>query len=185
MAVTERLGWCWAPWVQPVVERELRRRDVRPRVRERMEMVKAAVLGQNLGEIVRWSGRSPRRVVHWLRQFATGGVAAVADAPRPGRPVRATVAYLTALGHAIAVGPRALGLSYDVWTSVRLSAYLAEQTGVRLAPSWLRSLLKRQGYVTGRPKHTLHHLQDAEEVAACQAALAVAEKKGGSGAGAL
>ena len=44
MAVTERLGWCWAPWVQPVVERELRRRDVRPRVRERLEMVKAAVL---------------------------------------------------------------------------------------------------------------------------------------------
>ena len=185
MELSRTLGFCWLPWVQPAVERVLRQRDLTPRVRERLEMVKASVLGQELAQIARWSGRSPRRVVHWLRQFAAGGVAAVTDAPRPGRPVRANAAYRAALERAMAAGPRALGLPYDVWTSQRLSAYLAEQTGVTIAPSWLRSLLKRQDYVTGRPKHTLKHLQDPEEVAAAEAALSAAEKKGGGRAGAV
>ena len=85
----------------------------------------------------------------------------------------------------MATAPRALGLSYDHWTSARLSAYLAEQTQVVIAPSWMRSLLKRQEFVTGRPKHTLDHLQDPAEVAACEGALAEAEKKDGRRAGAL
>jgi hypothetical protein len=72
-----------------------------------------------------------------------------------------------------------------VWTSDRLSAYLAETTGVRIAPGWLRALLARRRFVCGRPKHTLKHLQDETEVAACKAELAAAEKKGGAGTGAV
>ena len=78
-----------------------------------------------------------------------------------------------------------LGLPFDVWTSGRLSAYLAEQTGVRIAPGWLRVLLHRQRFACGRPKHTLDHLQDPAEVAACEEALRVAGEKGGGAAGAV
>ena len=74
--------------------------------------------------------------------------------------------------------PRTLGLPFDVWTSGRLSAYLAQQTGVRIAPGWLRVLLHRQRFACGRPKHTLDHLQDPAEVAACEEALRVAGEKG-------
>ena len=70
-----------------------------------------------------------------------------------------------------------------MWTSARLSAYLADRTGVRMAPGWLRVLLARRGFVCGRPKHTLKHLQDAAEVAACRAELAAAGGKGGGRAG--
>ena len=66
-----------------------------------------------------------------------------------------------------------------MWTSGRLSAYLAEQTGVRLAPGWLRALLARRRFACGRPKHTLDHLQDPDEVAACEAELAAVGGKGG------
>jgi winged helix-turn-helix protein len=79
----------------------------------------------------------------------------------------------------VETAPPALGLPFDVWTSARLSAYLAETTGVRIAPSWLRSLLGQQDFVCGRPKHDLGHLQDPAAVAACEAELAAAEKKGG------
>ena len=41
------------------IEAELRRRDLPPRVRERLEMVKGAALGQDAAEIARWAGRSP------------------------------------------------------------------------------------------------------------------------------
>ena len=167
----------WEAW--------LRRRDLRPRVRERLEMVKAAALGQDVAAIARWAGRSPPTVRLWLRRFRAGGAAALADAPRAGRPAKVDGAYLEALEAAVETPPPALGLPFDVWTSDRLSAYLAGTTGVRIAPGWLRALLARRDFVWGRPKHTLKHLQDPDEVAACEAALAEAGGKGGGRAGPL
>jgi hypothetical protein len=79
----------------------------------------------------------------------------------------------------MATSPRELGLLFDVWTSARLSAYLAEETGVRIAPGWLRVVLGRRDFVVGRPKHTLRHLRNGTEVAACEAELAAVGEKGG------
>jgi transposase len=160
------------------VEALLRRTDLAPRVRERLEMVKGLALGQDLEQIAAWSGRSVRRVRHWLGRFQGGGAAALADAPRAGRPVKADAAYLQALEAAVETPPPSLGLPFDVWTSDRLSAYLAGTTGVRIAPGWLRALRARRDFVCGRPKHTLKHLQDRAEVAACEAALAEARETG-------
>ena len=81
--------------------------------------------------------------------------------------------------------PGELGLPFDAWTSARLGAYLEEATGVRVAPGWLRALLARRRWRVGRPKHSVRHLQDPAEVAACQAELAGAGGKGGRRAGAL
>jgi transposase len=157
----------------------LRRRDLAPRLRERLEMVKAVALGQGVPQIAQWSGRTERTVRHWLRRYAQGGGAARADAPRAGRPVVADAAYRRAAEAALETPPRVLGLPFDVWTSARLSAYLAETTGVRIAPGWLRALLGRWDYVCGRPKHTRKHLQDPQAVAACVEELATAACKSG------
>src|SRR6478672_13509394 len=75
------------------VDRWLRRRDLAPRLRERLEMVKAVALGQDLPTIARWSGRTERTLRRWLGRYAAGGVAALADAPRSGRPIAADAAY--------------------------------------------------------------------------------------------
>lgn len=171
-------GLSVGPEQRAEVERQLRQRNLPPRQRERLEMVKAATLGQSLASIARWSGRSERTVGRWLRRFATGGVAALSDAPRSGRPRQADGAYRRALDAALATSPRTVGLPFDVWTSARLSVYLAQTTQVRITPGWLRTLLAEQRYSYGRPKHTLHHLQDAEEVAACQQTLAAVGEPG-------
>ena len=114
----------------------------------------------------------------WLAAYQADGNTALADAPRQGRPPKADPAYLAALETAIATPPRSVGLPFDVWTSGRLSTYLAQQTGKRIAPGWLRVLLQRQRFVCGRPKHTLDHLQDPAEVAACREVLREAGEKG-------
>jgi transposase len=170
---------------QAAVEAVLARRDLAPRQRERLEMVKAAWLGEDVATIARWCGRTPRTVRRWLRVFRVGGVPALAGAPIPGRPPKADAAYLAALETAVESAPRTLGLPFDVWTSGRLSAYLHQQTGVRIAPGWLRGLLKRQRFACGRPKQTLTHLQDPAEVAACKEALQRAGEKGADAPGAL
>lgn len=167
------------------VEAALRRRDLAPRERERLEMVKAAALGHDLAQIATWSGRSSQTVRHWLTRFERGGIVALGDAARAGRPPKADGAYLAALAQAVETVPRALGLPFDGWSSARLSAYLAETTGTRIAPGWLRVLLHRQRFACGRAKHTLTHLQDPAEVAACEAALQAAGEKGAAGARAI
>jgi len=170
---------------QAAVEALLRQRDLPARQRERLEMVKAAGLGADIAAIAQWSGRTPRTVQRWLAAFREGGVDALAGAPIPGRPPTADAAYLAALEQAVQTPPRSLGLPFDVWSSRRLSAYLVEQTGIRIAPGWLRVLLHRRRFACGRPKHTLDHLQDADEVAACEAALQAVGEKGGGGTGSL
>jgi transposase len=128
---------------------------------------------------------TPRTVRRWLTPFRDGGVEALAGAPIPGRPPKADAAYLAALETALDTPPRALRLPFDVWSSRHRSAYLEEQTGIRIAPGWLRVLLHRQRFACGRPKHTLAHLQDPDDVAACEAALQAAGEKGGGRAGAV
>lgn len=95
------------PWGR--VEEELRRRDLPPRTRERLEMVRAAVLGQPLEGVVWWSGRSPRTIRFRLDRFVAAVVTSLADALRAGRPARADAAYLTALERAVGTSPRELG----------------------------------------------------------------------------
>jgi transposase len=165
------------------IEAVLRRRELSPRLRERVEMVKAVALGYGPEASATWSGRSVRTVAYWLERFVTSGLGGLADAPRAGRPPRATPAYLAALGAAVGTPPRTLGLEFDVWTSERLSAYLAEQTGIRLSPGWLRVLLAHHDWVSGRPKLSVRHLRQPAEVAACEAALQAAEKNGGRRSG--
>ena len=172
-------GLSISPAQRVEVDQWLRRRDLAARLRERLEMVKAVGLGQAVRQIAQWSGRTERTVRHWLRRYAQGGVVALADAPRAGRPVAADATYRRAAEAALETPPRTLGLPFDVWTSARLSAYLAETTGVRIAPGWLRALLGRWDYVCGRPKHTLKHLQDPAAVTACVEELAAAACKSG------
>ena len=71
-----------------------RRRTRPPRVRERLELVKAAALGQDAGTLARWSGRTERTVCRWVGRYARAGVVGLADAPRAGRPPHADAAYL-------------------------------------------------------------------------------------------
>jgi len=173
------------PEQQASVETLLHQPTLPPRLRERLEMVKAAALGWEWDAIAAWSGRSPHTVRHWLTRFTAGGIPALADAPRAGRPPTADAAYHAALDNLADRDPRALGLPFDAWTSARLSAYLAETTGVRIAPSWLRTLLIQHRFRCGRPKHTLDHLRDPGAGAVCEAAIADAEKKGGKRAGSV
>lgn len=161
------------------IERALTGRSVSPRQRERLEMVKGAYRGDRLAVIASWSGRTEPTVQRWLRVYRDGGIDALVDEPRSGRPAQADAGYLTALATAVATDPRALGQSFDVWTSGRLSAYMAGTTETLVSPGWIRVLLTRAGFAHGRPKHSVTHLQDPAEVAACEERLREVGEKGG------
>jgi transposase len=129
--------------------------------------------------VAAWVGRSSPTVRFWLRRYRCGGLAALADAPRSGRPPRADAVYLAAMEKAVECSPRAVGLAVDVWTSHRLSSYLAATTGVRLSAGRLRWHLRRRGFACGRARHTLTHLQDADSRAFADGILDGLRRLGG------
>ena len=86
---------------QTAVEQRLRRTDLTRREQQRREMVKAAALGYNEAAIAQWRGCTVRTVRRWLGRFVTGGLNALRDAPRPGRPPTANAAYRAALEQAV------------------------------------------------------------------------------------
>lgn len=47
------------------------------------------------------------------------------------------------------------GYAFSVWSIARLNAHLRIATGLSLCDEWLRTLVKAEGFVYRRPKHTL------------------------------
>ena len=95
----------------------------------------------------------------------------------PGAPAKANAEYIAKLKRAVASDPRELGYRFSVWSVERLQKYLVEQTGVELSPIYLHDLMRKHDIVYRKPKHTLEHKQDPEEVSQKKRLLEFLKKK--------
>ena len=152
---------------------ELKRRshdpEVKPRTRDRLEMVRLADAGWSIPKIAVHLRISEKRVRHWIKQYLAGGFEALPDQPHVGQQSRLTLALLAALRQEIACHPR-------TWTTGQMAAWLAAQHGVQLTPGHLGRLLKRAGFSYKRTERALKHKQDPEQVCERQADLETLEK---------
>jgi transposase len=142
---------------------------IKPRTRDRLEMVRLADGGLTVPEISRLLQVSPRRVRFWLRRFLEAGFGALPDQPHRGRPGRLTPAALAALREALARGDR-------TWTLPQVAQWLAETHGISLCPPHLGVLLRRAGLSCRRTEADLGHRQDPAQVAERTADLETLEK---------
>ena len=151
--------------------RRTRADGVKPRTRDRLEMVRLCAAGFRVSVIAPLLRMHPARVRFWLRRYRAGGFDALHDQPHPGRPGSLTSAHLAALREEFARANR-------TWTARQIAAWLAEQHGVRLHPDHLATLLRRARLSYKRTERSLAHKQDPVAVAAAETALAELEKGG-------
>ena len=98
------------------------------RVALRAQMVLLSADGRGVPEIAACH-RCGRDVVRtWLHRYAAGGVAALADLPRSGRPPRDRLARQIVDAQA-SQSPRCAGLVQACWTVALLAAFLAARFG--------------------------------------------------------
>jgi putative transposase len=154
---------------------ELQRRThepgIKPRTRDRLEMVRLSDAGWSVPQIARHLGMSEKRVRHWIRTFLTSGFDALPDQPHRGRPSALTPTMRTALGQELAQEER-------TWTAAQLAEWVAEQWSVRMSVSHLRRFLRRWKLSYKRTGRSVKHKQNPEQVAAKEAELGALEKKG-------
>jgi transposase len=115
------------------------------RLVERARIVLGAAEGEPVGVIAGEANVSRPTVSAWVRRFNDGGLAALEDRPRSGRPHTYDAGQRAAVVAAALTDPKDLGLPFGCWTLDRLQVYLSEQKGIPIKRSRIDELLRAEG----------------------------------------
>jgi transposase len=102
--------------------------------------------GLSLSEVARRVQASVGSVSPWRECWRTGGEAAWAPKPVPGRPRQWSDQPCVRLTQLLLQGARAHGFANELWTLRRIAALIQVHFGVRYHPSHVWKLLRRVGW---------------------------------------
>lgn len=157
------------------LQRRTRTANLKPRTRDRLEMLRLADAGWRIPQIAAHFRISARRVRVWIKRYLDEGFDALPDQPRSGRIGRLTPPVLAALREELDQEER-------TWTLAQIAIWLEEQHTVQLSTQQLSVLLRRARISCRRTERDLGHKQDPEQVAVTGADLETLEKGGNAGA---
>lgn len=159
------------PTERAELDRRLRARTTAHREYERLEMIDAVADGATIPQAARVLGVHEQTVRKFVTRFAVEGFAGIADRPRAGRPPRLGVDDLAAVEARLDEDART---GARTWTLPQLTAWVAEERGVRVTPAHLGERLTRRNFRWKRTKRATTHKQtdpDRQEDAAADLAL--------------
>lgn len=159
---------------------QLFRRGPNNRVRKRAQAIRLSAMGYTVTQIVEILGCNRQSIHNWFDLFEAQGCQGIYDKPRSGRPVIATVDYRTRLVEAIKTNPRKMGYPFTVWTLTRIRAHMAREMRILLSESRVRQIMKEEGLVFKRPKHTLAQKRDKDAFAEVRGILEQVKKNHGT-----
>jgi len=155
----------------------LTRMDRDAKVCHRAHVLLAALDAPSNTAAARATGVSVRSLQRWRTRYLAEGAVGLRDQPRPGRPPKPNLAAQALLAQAVEASPMEYGYAVSTWTAADLGDLLRRR-GWPVATATVYRLLHRLGYQHRRPRHDLHHRQDAEAVASARHVLATLQKRG-------
>jgi transposase len=141
------------------------------RVAERIHYVLLVARGYPVDQIATLYQVDERTVLTWLDRFRHGGVEALDDLPRSGRPRRATAAALAEATRCLDSSPETVGGERTTWTRRLLGRHLAERFALALSLSSVTRLIGRLGFVWRRPRLGLKPVEGGEAARAKSRAI--------------
>jgi transposase len=141
------------------------------RVAERIHYVMLFARGYPIEQIATLYEVDDRTVVSWLERFREGGVAALDDLPRSGRPRLANAAALAEATRCLDSSPEAVGGERTTWTRRLLQRHLLERFACRLSLPSVRRLIAHLGFVWRRPQLGLKPTPGGEAARAASRAI--------------
>ena len=133
------------------------------RVAARAWMVRWSAERVPVAEIATRLRRRPKTVRKWLRRFARGGVAGLADLPRPGRPASTPAVAAQVVWTQLHQPPSCFGYVAALWSVATLCRHLAARCSLRLSRWKLRQLMRALRYRFTRPKHAPRRVDPERE----------------------
>ena len=123
---------------QAELRARLRQATMAPRLRVRLQCVQLRDQGWTVPQIAEQLAVSQATVRRALRRVVAGGLDALADRPRAGRPPRLS-------DHDLDAVEELLRQATQVWTMGQLAAWLAATRGVQISRGRLSALLRQRG----------------------------------------
>lgn len=134
--------------------------DKRPEVQKRTMGLRLLHEGKSPKAVAEFFSVSQPTVYDWHHRWQSQGLEGLANRPKSGRPLKATVDYIGTLEQVLEQDPQELGYAFSIWTTERLRLHMKVKTGIELKRTQFRAVLKENGFVYRRPKHDLTNLQD-------------------------
>lgn len=156
------------PQQRSELNQRARARQLSPRMRDRLEMVRLSDMGQSVRQIAQILDTHEATVRKYLKRFVSqeGDFNALADAPIPGRPPVLTGEYMRSLEQLLDQS----ALEGRTWTCRSLAEWLWEQFGVVVHPRYLSERLKSRKFRWKRTLRSLKHKQKDPQLQAEAAA---------------
>jgi transposase len=145
---------------------------LRPRGRDRLEMIRLNAAGWSVPRIAQHLGVHAQTVRRYVHAYLDRGWDGLTPRPQPGRPPRVTTADLAALEHQLAIADRS-------WTAPQLVAWLQAERQVSVCRDHLARLLRRRGFRWKRTQQSVAHKRcDPHHLRTAQNDLAALKKPG-------
>lgn len=151
--------------------------EKRKEVRRRAMAIRQLHLGQKPQAVAEMFMVSAATIYNWWKRHQLLGVEGLANEVKKMPKRKVSQRYLQEIEEALAKEPAAFGYTFAVWTLETLRDHLYQQTRVKITTVWLSRVLKQEGYVFRRPKHTLGNKQDPLAKAKAEAALEALKKR--------
>jgi putative transposase len=132
-----------------------------PKMRDRLEMILLSDMGHTIPEIALALGHHQQTVRKYLKLFESQSRGSdfdfdlMLDAPRSGRPPVLTADHLLAMEGLLDEG----AVTGRTWTRRQLAAWLREQFGISINPTYLSERLKEHHFRWKRTARSVHHKQ--------------------------
>jgi transposase len=143
--------------------RQLRDQALSSRIVKRAICLLLSAAGESARRIAQVTGLSLNTISDIRRRWRQRRLRSLLDRSHTGRPPQVTPEYRKQLRRALRRSPLAYGYVHTVWSIARLATYLQQTTGIAISRDWLRRLVKQEGFVIGRPKHTLRNKRDPQK----------------------
>lgn len=124
------------------------KQEEHPDIRERILILLLLNDGKVQAEIANFIGCSYQKVSYWCIHGDPDNLESLKDERMKGNGRKATDKYIEMLLEVIDQSPSELGYEFGRWTSQRLAAYLAEETGIELSGSQVRKILAKKNMST-------------------------------------
>jgi transposase len=130
---------------------------------KRKNAVAAVQRGEPVNLVARTHNVPERTIFKWLERYRHGGVHALKDKERRGRPRKLNGDVIQWLYQAITLGdPRQYQLAFCLWTLAIIRTMLKKEKGVELSKSSISRLLQQMGLSPQRPIYRSYKQDPAE-----------------------
>lgn len=127
------------------------------RYEKRRTAVEAVARGEAVADVARMLGIPRRTVFHWVALYRSGGLHALQEGKRSGRPRKVSGEVMEWLYTAITKGdPRQFQLEFCLWTLALVRTLLKQRFDIEISKSGVSRLLRHLGLSAQHPLFRSH-----------------------------